>query len=95
MSRPTYVTQPCAAVTPIVIPPARVARHEITLPRLVTRSLTPLTATRAVVGVNVSFTRTAAFRRTTTARPEAAIGAPQREPQHQLETASGTRRAPV
>jgi hypothetical protein len=84
------VIQPLAAVTLIVIPPARVATQVSAPPWRVSFTGDPATATRALVGANASWTRTVEPRRTIAVFVEAAIGAPQRGRQHHDDTASGT-----
>lgn len=94
-TRPTYVTQPRGPATFSVSPPPRVTRQETSLPRATTATGVPATASRARVGANASSACSVAPRATTATLVAAEIGAPQREPQHHEEMASGTRTEPV
>ena len=77
------------------MPPAWVARHEISRPLVVAGSRTPATATLARAGDEPELDAHGARRaRRSRCVVEAAIGAPQCAPQHHDETASGTRFAP-
>jgi hypothetical protein len=89
--RPTYVTQPRAPVTFSVSPPPRVTRHESSCPRVTAETGVPPIASRVRVGANVSSARSVVPRATRATFVDAEIGAPQRDPQHHEEIASGTR----
>jgi len=89
--RPTYVTQPRAPVTFSVSPPPRVTRHESSCPRVAAETGVPPIASRVRVGANASSARSVVPRATLATFVDAEIGAPQRDPQHHEEMASGTR----
>ena len=75
--------------------PARVARQRISWPLRVAVTGRPNTDTLTDVGTNPSSSRIVVPRRTTACFADFEIGAPQRCPQHQDETASGTLPEPV
>src|SRR5262249_13817115 len=76
-------------------PPASVALNRTSCPLRVALTGRPTTETLTVDGTNPSSRRRVAPRLTSACFEDFAIGAPQRDPQHQEETASGTRPAGV